>query len=265
MNADVYATSSQATAAQRQLSTPSPLSVTLAPGEDRTEVNFGYVPGSISGFAYVDGNGNGLRDASESGIAAVIITRNGTATTTTAADGSYRFDAIVAGAYSITAPATAGTRTRSTPSPLNVTLAAGEDRTEVNFGYVTPPPPPCPPTTFDFSGSAPDSGTAGNVRTFTSGGQSVKAKGWSSTKAGAFSPAYLAVYSRRPGRDGCHRGRRQRQPPHGGQQRSEQLCRLHLPAVRSSWIRSTSATSSPTATSGCGLATFRTPTRPASP
>jgi hypothetical protein len=194
LNADTYSTASEVTAAGYMLSTASPLSVTLSPGEERSEVNFGYVPGGLSGYAYVDANDNGQRDASEAGIGNVTITRDGSATTTTAADGSYAFDGLVAGTYSVSAPATAGARNRSTPSPLGVTLAAGEHRPEINFGYVDAPAV-CPDTTFDFSGSSADSGTPGNVRTFTANGQSVRAKGWSATKSGSFSPAYLALYS----------------------------------------------------------------------
>src|SRR5262249_22004037 len=51
------------------------------------------------------------------------------------------------------------------------------------------------PTTFDFSGSTATSGTAGNVRTFTSGSLSVKASGFSRDKSsGAWSTAYLGSY-----------------------------------------------------------------------
>jgi hypothetical protein len=194
LTADSYSVSAPATAAGRQRSTPSPLAVTLAAGEQRGNVDFGYVPGSISGFAYADANGNGVRDGGEAGIGGVTIGLSGGATATTAGDGSYTFPSLLAASYAVSAPATAGSLTRSTPSPLNVALAAGEHRTDVNFGYVSQPPS-CPETTFDFSGSSPGYGAPGNVRTFSSGGMSVKASGWSATKAGSFSPAYLALYA----------------------------------------------------------------------
>lgn len=60
---------------------------------------------SISGFVYYDLNGNGVRDSGDLGIQGVTITlrRQGAAdvTTTTAADGSYRFSGLVAGRYSV--------------------------------------------------------------------------------------------------------------------------------------------------------------------
>jgi hypothetical protein len=164
-----YTITAPATAAGRQLFTTNPLAVSLAAGELRPNVNFGYVPGGISGFAYADSNGNGVRDSGEPGLANVTITLGpGGATTTTASNGSYGFSSLVAGSYTVSAPSSTGGLTRSTPSPLNVSLAAGEQKPDVDFGYVTVAPS-CPPTTF--------------------------ATGWSSTKAGAFSPAYLALYS----------------------------------------------------------------------
>jgi hypothetical protein len=194
LGAGAHSVSSPAVADGKALSTASPLAISLAEGEVRSDVDFGYVNGSISGFAYVDANGNSVRDGSEAGIGGVTITRDGTLTTTTAGDGSYAFNGLDEATYSVSAPATAGVRNRSTPSPLSVALAAGEHRPEVNFGYVEPPPA-CPDTTFDFSGSSADYGTPGNVRTFNVNGQSVRASGWSATKAGSFSPAFLALYS----------------------------------------------------------------------
>jgi hypothetical protein len=74
---------------------------------------------------------------------------------------------------------------------------------------VTPPPPPpppvCTPGTFDFSGTTSGSGTAGNVRSFTAAGVSVKATAFSRTKSnGAWSTAYLGSF------DGFGCDRRQR-------------------------------------------------------
>lgn len=72
-------------------------------------IEFGDTPGSIVGAVYFDHNRNGVRDVDEPGIAGVTITLTGTdlagapvsRTTTTAADGSYRFDNIHAGVYAI--------------------------------------------------------------------------------------------------------------------------------------------------------------------
>jgi hypothetical protein len=120
------------------------LAVTLAAGEPRAGVNFGYRPGSIAGVAYTDANGNGVRDAGESGLSGVTITLAGAAaaTVTTDAAGAYVLPALAGGAYTVAAPATASGLTRSTPSPISVTLAAAENRQNVNFGYATAPSPP---------------------------------------------------------------------------------------------------------------------------
>jgi hypothetical protein len=55
----------------------------------------------------------------------------------------------------------------------------------------------CETTTFNFSGSSPLSGTAGNVRVFTVNGVSVKATAFSRTKGatGSWATAYLGLYS----------------------------------------------------------------------
>jgi hypothetical protein len=59
------------------------------------------------------------------------------ATTTTAGDGSYAFSNLDAGAYSVSAPATASGKALFTGSPLSVTIAAGATSANHNFGYVT--------------------------------------------------------------------------------------------------------------------------------
>ena len=64
---------------------------------------------SLAGSVFIDANRNGVRDAGEAGIVNVPIQLQGrditgqtvVLTTTTAADGSYRFAGLVAGTYSI--------------------------------------------------------------------------------------------------------------------------------------------------------------------
>src|SRR5207247_2541273 len=84
---------------------------------------------------------NGIRDTGEAGIGGVAVTLSGagSGTATTAADGSYTFANLNAGSYSVTAPTTAAGKALFTTSPLSVVLAAGEQRPNVNFGYVPPP------------------------------------------------------------------------------------------------------------------------------
>ena len=107
----------------------------------------------LSGFAYVDGNNNGVKDAGEVGIPGVTVTLNGTPTggaavtltAMTADDGSYSFTGLTGGTYSITQtqPATMfdGTDTVGTQGGTlandkisAITLDAGEVGTGNNFG-----------------------------------------------------------------------------------------------------------------------------------
>jgi uncharacterized repeat protein (TIGR01451 family) len=54
---------------------------------------------------------------------------------------------------------------------------------------------PCPDTTFTFTGNTSGSGTAGNTRTFTMNGVSVKASAFSRTNSsGAWATAYLGLF-----------------------------------------------------------------------
>ena len=125
------------------------------------------IPGSIAGTVYIDTNRNGVRDAGEPGIAGVTVRLTGNdnrpttsalgdiqtaaavdRTTTTDANGNYRFDNLFPGTYTITQtqpanfvngasnpgqgatnPGTAGTNTIS-----NITLASGENATVFDFG-----------------------------------------------------------------------------------------------------------------------------------
>jgi SdrD B-like domain len=133
-----FSVSSPSTAAGLQLFTPSPLGMTLAAGENKQGVDFGYVPGSVSGYAYVDLDRNGFKDVGEPGIPGVVITLAGPTggTATTAADGSYRFGMVTAGDYTDSAPSTAAGKAIDTPSTLMFTVAAGQDLSDKNFGYV---------------------------------------------------------------------------------------------------------------------------------
>ena len=100
--------------------------------------------GSIAGFAYKDLNKNSVKDASEPGIPNVSIALAGRPSVITSSTGSYIFTALVANpAYSVSAPATAAGLNLTTPSPLAVSLAAGQVKTGVNFGYSETAAPVC--------------------------------------------------------------------------------------------------------------------------
>src|SRR5207248_3022501 len=93
--------------------------------------------GGLSGFAYVDANRNGAKDAGETGIASVMITGPSGTTATTAADGSYSFSSIDAGSDEGSVGTVASGKALFTASPLSVTIAAGATSANNNFGYVT--------------------------------------------------------------------------------------------------------------------------------
>ena len=136
LDGGLYSVSAPATAAEKLLFTSTPLSITVAEGAFSPNNDFGYVTGGLSGFAYVDANRNGAMDSGEAAIGGVEITGPG-GTTTTAADGSYSFSGLDAGAHSVSAPATASGKALFTASPLSVTIAAGATSADNNFGYVT--------------------------------------------------------------------------------------------------------------------------------
>jgi fimbrial isopeptide formation D2 family protein/uncharacterized repeat protein (TIGR01451 family) len=123
--------------------------------------NFGEVLGSLAGSVYVDANNNGTRDPGEAGISGVTVTLTGTdannnpvtRTATTTADGSYRFDNLLSGTYTVTeaqpAPFTDGQETvgsvggsAATNDVISgVVLPAGTNATNYNFGEVRPQNP----------------------------------------------------------------------------------------------------------------------------
>jgi hypothetical protein len=116
--------------------------VSLQSGLDDMSNDFGFVVqapplGAISGFAYWDQNGDGMKNGSEPGIDNVLISLSGplSGNTTTQIDGSYSFAELPAGTYSVSAPPTAAGKTLTTPSPLTVELDPGEIQPNVNFGY----------------------------------------------------------------------------------------------------------------------------------
>ncbi|PTN11002.1 DUF7467 domain-containing protein, partial [Nitrosomonas aestuarii] len=137
--------------------------ITVNAGENSTDNNFGEVlpppePASISGFVYCDDNDDGVKDAGEVGLNNVTIQLLNAAgvvisTTTTAADGSYSFTGLDAGTYSVVEPTqpagkndgkeTAGSTGGNTDvneTISQITVNAGENSTDNNFGEVLPPP-----------------------------------------------------------------------------------------------------------------------------
>jgi hypothetical protein len=129
-------------------------------------------PASVSGFQYVDLNNNGIKDPGEAGIPGVTITLTGTndqgiainLATTTAPDGSYHFQNLRPGSYSITESDPPGFLDgKNTIGSLGgtagsdqffVTLGSNDQGTDYNFGELPQPtvgvlgnpvPPDLPP------------------------------------------------------------------------------------------------------------------------
>ncbi len=135
--------------------TPNVTAVTLTAGQSRTDVDFGYRgTGSIGDRVWLDYNANGVQDAGEIGINGVKVqlldtANNLIATVTTAGDGNYTFPNLLPGTYKVSivtstlmsgAVQTYDLDGTSTANTASVSLAAGQNRTDADFGYrVTPP------------------------------------------------------------------------------------------------------------------------------
>ncbi len=130
------------------IATPNIATLTVTAGQNRTDVDFGYKNnGSVGDRVWLDGNGNGIQDAGEAGINGVTVqlldaSANVVATTTTAGDGNYTFNNLAAGTYTVKVSGLpAGTAETydldgiATANMATFTLAAGANRTDVDFGY----------------------------------------------------------------------------------------------------------------------------------
>lgn len=92
-------------------STPNTLTPVAVTANNLTgNENFGETYGSLAGYVYIDANNNAAKDAGEAPIAGVTVTLTGTdvngasvnRTALTQADGSYLFDQLLTGIYTIT-------------------------------------------------------------------------------------------------------------------------------------------------------------------
>ncbi len=134
--------------------------ITLVAGANSTENNFGELPAAaINGFVYCDDNNDGIKQAGEVGFAGVTVNLSGTndlgqpvtASTVTAADGSYSFTGLRPGNYTVTEftqPAgkldgkdtagTAGGNTTVNEVISNIVLTPGLVSNNNNFGEILP-------------------------------------------------------------------------------------------------------------------------------
>ncbi len=127
--------------------------VTLAAGEERLDVDFGYegtIPGtaSIGDLVWYDTNGDGIKGANEPVLSNITVTLvnptdNSTlATVTTDINGNYHFTGLPAGDYQVKVDETdlPADVTLTTPNAANtVTLTDGQAIDTVDFGYRIPP------------------------------------------------------------------------------------------------------------------------------
>jgi serine-aspartate repeat-containing protein C/D/E len=119
--------------------TVNPGDVTVVSGTVATGLDFGnFRLGAISGVKFADTNGNGVRDAGESGLAGWTIQLLSAAdvvlaTTTTAADGSYTFAGLAAGTYRVREVGQTGW-VQTTVNPGDVTVVSGTTVTGLNIG-----------------------------------------------------------------------------------------------------------------------------------
>jgi hypothetical protein len=129
--------------------TPHCASVTLAPGQSRPEVDFGYwQPGAIGDRVWNDANGNRAQDPSETGLAGWTVTVSGTAlpagyaaSQVTGPSGGYAFAGLPAGAYRVCVTPQVGWTTTydlggtGTPHCANMPVVAAQTRGDADFGY----------------------------------------------------------------------------------------------------------------------------------
>ena len=122
----------------------SPLLVSVNPGDDYNDADFGYAqPVTIGDYVFVDSNANQVADPGETvGINNVTITLTDTVrslvyTQTTANNGDYLFQNLPPGQYAIAVGPVSG-MVRTTPSPQTFSISAGDNDLSRNFGFISP-------------------------------------------------------------------------------------------------------------------------------
>jgi hypothetical protein len=132
------------------VATPNAAVVTVAGGQIRTDVDFGYQgTASVGDRVWLDTNGNGVQDAGEAGLNGVTVqlldgAGNVLASATTSGDGNYSFSRLNGGNYSVRIVAASlppgVTETYDLDGVATTNVAAfslnpGDSRTDLDFGY----------------------------------------------------------------------------------------------------------------------------------
>jgi hypothetical protein len=129
-------------------SSPGSHQIELAPGENSTDNNFGNVRpvGSISGMKWNDTDSDGVKDPGENGLVGwtIYLSGDSSATTTTGSDGSYIFEDLVEGSYTVSEENQLfWTQTHpGGDGKYYINLPAGGSSENNNFGNQYTPPPP---------------------------------------------------------------------------------------------------------------------------
>lgn len=124
-----------------------PLDVNLRVSEDFNDADFGFggAIASIGDLAFNDLDGNGVQDAGEPGLAGVTVYLDlngngsldvGEPNQTTGSDGLYDFSGLSAGTYTVAVDAAPSGYTSTTASSFTVTIQAGEDYDDADFGFL---------------------------------------------------------------------------------------------------------------------------------
>ncbi len=145
---DVYNKLAGLTHTVANQSVPDPYTLNLGPAEINKDVDFGYVREPEDGKAIIgdtvwyDGNGDGIQQPGEPGIpgiqvCATPVTGGTPVCATTDANGRYRIE-VPAGSYNVAPTNPPAGYTATTPVPHPVTVIAGQQYLDADFGYNSP-------------------------------------------------------------------------------------------------------------------------------
>jgi hypothetical protein len=132
----------------KTITTPTPITVPLGPGQNFLNADGGYRPllGCIGDQVYCDNNGNNIYDNGDTPVTGITVTlcdAGGTTITSQAVggNGQYIFNNLAAGFYIVKFPDTTPDGKRiTTPNPLAVNLGPEQKFLDADGGYRKPDP-----------------------------------------------------------------------------------------------------------------------------